>query len=149
MIGPTDIISQIAQDKPLAPALIAVILVIGLMVLIIMGLIITFFRVWMKAWTGGAPISFGLLIGMRLRKVPAERLVDAMIILHKAGFHDATYDKLELHHVAGGDVMQVARALAAARVANMPFAFGHAAAIDLDGRDVVAEVEQVTREAHA
>ncbi|MBN1919347.1 MAG: flotillin-like FloA family protein [Verrucomicrobia bacterium] len=114
----------------------------GLMALILFGVVLVFFKTWIRALAAGVGVSFGTLIGMRLRNVPAGRIVEALITVHKAGMSDVTIEILERHHLAGGNVTRVARALAAARVAGIDLTFEHAAAIDLDGRDVFAEVQQ-------
>jgi uncharacterized protein YqfA (UPF0365 family) len=141
MIVSIAIDSNVAQDKPSA-ALTVLVLVMVLIVIIMTGVIIAFFRTWIRAYAAGVPISYGALIGMRLRKAPVKRIVSALIIARKAGADDVTLEELETHYHAGGDVTKVAEALARARAANMPLTFEHAAAINLDGRDVVAEVEE-------
>ncbi|HUU34220.1 MAG TPA: flotillin-like FloA family protein [Vicinamibacterales bacterium] len=132
------------------PTPMVVAIVVGaLWTLILLGVIIAFFKTWIRAQAAGAPVSFGVLIGMRLRKVPAGRVVDARITMHQAGVDEVTYEKLERLHLAGGNVTKVGRALAAARAANIDLTFEHAAAIDLAGRDVVAEVRQAAEGAPA
>jgi uncharacterized protein YqfA (UPF0365 family) len=143
MICPTDVVAEVVQRIPVSGPVIVLIVVMMLVVLILIGIIISFFRVWITAMASGVPLSFGHLIGMRLRKVPAGRVVDALIMARRARADNVTLEMLELHHLAGGNVTRVAQALAAACQANMPLTFEHAAAIDLDGRDVLAEVMHV------
>jgi uncharacterized protein YqfA (UPF0365 family) len=141
MIGSIAIANNGAQDEP--PIAAIVMIVVGtLVVLVLAGIVIAFFKTWIRAYAAGVPVSFGVLIGMRLRKVPAGRIVEALITAHTAGVENISVEEFELHHLAGGNVTQVSRALAAAHAANIPLTFEHAAAIDLDGRDVVAEVRQ-------
>jgi uncharacterized protein YqfA (UPF0365 family) len=142
MTGPIQIAKQLAQDKPLAPWVTVVIVVAAIIFLIVLGVIVSFFKTWIRAMVSGAPVSFGALIGMRLRKVPASLIVEALIMARKAGLDDVTLERLEVHSLAGGNVIQVVRALVAAGRANIDLTFEHAAAIDLDGRDVFAEVQQ-------
>ena len=138
----TSSVAQGTDPRHLPAPFVAAIVVGAVVVLIIFGIIISFFRIWIRAFESGVHVSFGVLIGMRLRKTPVERIVNALIAAHQAGVGDVTVEKLERHHLAGGDVTQVARALAAARAADIELTFEHAAAIDLNGRDVVAEVRQ-------
>ena len=139
-----------APDSAPLPAPFVVLIVVGaVFVLIVQGIVIAFFKTWIRAQAAGVPVSFGVLIGMRLRKVPAGLIVNALIMVHRAGVEDVTVEKLERHHLAGGNVTRVAQALAAARAANIELTFEHAAAIDLDGRDVVAEVRQAAEGAPA
>ena len=144
MIGSIAIGTNVAQDK-VSSTWIVMILIAAIMMLIMIGVIIAFFKTWIRAYASGVPVSFGVLIGMRLRKVPAGLIVDGLIMAHQAGLDDVTVEKLELHHLAGGNVMQVMRALVAANMVNMDLTFEHAAAIDLDGRDVFREVHEAAR----
>jgi len=82
----------------------------------------------------------GKLIGMWLRHVNAAVIVEARIMLTKAGI-EVDSDMLETHFLARGDVMKVSRALVAANKANIPLPFQRAAAIDLAGRDVLEAVK--------
>ena len=61
-------------------------------------------------------------------------------MLTKAGIELDT-NQLETHHLAGGDVIKVAKAIIAANKANIPLTFQKAAAIDLAGRDVLDAVK--------
>ena len=97
--------------------------------------ILHFFGVWLRAWASGASVSFFSLIGMKLRRVSPQLMVDARIRVMKAGLELET-DPLEAHYLAGGDVINVVQALIAADKANIPLDFKKAAAIDLAGRDV-------------
>ena len=141
MIDSIAIGTNVAQDE-LPTGFIVVIMLGAIIFLIIIGVIIHFIKMWMKAYASGAHVSFGVLIGMRLRRVPVSLLVDTLIMARKADVDDVTIEKLELHHLAGGNVVRVVRALVAAGKVNMDLTFEHAAAIDLDGRDVVAEVHE-------
>jgi uncharacterized protein YqfA (UPF0365 family) len=77
---------------------------------------------------------------MRLRKVPPGVIVDTMVKATKAGVETST-DKLESHHMAGGNVNRVVDALIAAQRAQIPLPFERAAAIDLAGRNVLEAVQ--------
>ena len=113
--------------------------VLGIVALGILVLFVKFFGLWFRALLSGAPVSPARLIGMWLRKVNPSIIVDARIMLAKAGI-PVDSDQLETHHLARGDVMRVSRALVAANKANIPLPFGRAAAIDLAGRDVLEAV---------
>jgi uncharacterized protein YqfA (UPF0365 family) len=119
---------------------IGVIVVVTILVLILLGVIISFFKIWIRALASGAHVGFGTLIGMRLRKVSAGLIVDARIMSVKAGLSVSTND-LETHFLAGGNVLLVVKALIAADKANIPLSFQKAAAIDLAGRDVFQAVQ--------
>lgn len=109
--------------------------VLGLLALAFMSLVLYFFKIWIKAWSSGAQVSLFSLIGMKLRSVPPSLIVDARIRITKAGMTLST-DQLEAHFLAGGDIINVVKALIAADKANIELTFQRAAAIDLAGRDV-------------
>jgi uncharacterized protein YqfA (UPF0365 family) len=97
-------------------------------------------RLWIAAWSSGAYVGLGNLIGMRLRRVPPGVVVTARISAVKAGL-TISIDELEAHFLAGGDVVRVVNALISADKANIEMPFKRAAAIDLAGRDVLAAVK--------
>ena len=114
--------------------------VLGIVALGILVLFVKFFGLWFRALLSGAPVGPARLIGMWLRKVDPNTIVDARIMLTKAGIPLDT-DQLETHFLARGDVMRVSQALVAANKANIPLPFQRAAAIDLAGRDVLEAVK--------
>ncbi len=107
--------------------------------------VLLFFRfvpvgLWITAFFSGVPISLFTLIGMRLRKVDPHAVVRPLISATKAGLELET-DKLEAHHLAGGNVGEVTNALISADKANMELSFQRATAIDLAGRNVLEAVK--------
>ncbi len=97
-------------------------------------------RLWIAALAAGVRISLGSLVGMRLRKVPPQVIVDPQINATKAGLH-LDLDQLEAHYLAGGNVNRVVQALISADKAGIELRFQQAAAIDLAGRDVREAVQ--------
>lgn len=95
---------------------------------------------WISALAAGVRISIFTLIGMRLRRVIPNRIVNPLIKAHKAGL-DVQINQLESHYLAGGNVDRVVNALIAAHRANIDLSFERAAAIDLAGRDVLEAVQ--------
>ena len=121
--------------------------VVGLILLLVIGIIVIGFiiymipvRHWIAAMFSGVPISIFSLVGMRLRRVPPTDIVDAMIQARKAGI-DIRTDVLEAHYLAGGDIARVVAALVAADKASMDLSVERATAIDLAGRDVLEAVK--------
>ena len=96
---------------------------------------------WISAQVSGVRISLIQLFLMRIRKVPANLIVQAMIEAHKAGLSEVTRDDLEAHYLAGGNVVKVVHALVSAAKANIELEFKMATAIDLAGRDVFQAVQ--------
>ena len=119
------------------------IVILGVVVLIL--LCVFFYYVplflWISARVSGVRISLIQLMLMRIRKVPVNTIVQAMIEAHKAGLSDVTRDDLEAHYLAGGDVEKVVHALVSASKANIDLGFKMATAIDLAGRDVFQAVQ--------
>lgn len=119
--------------------MILAIIVVGIIVLAVF---FTFVPVmlWISALAAGVRISIFTLIGMRLRRVIPNRVVNPLIKAHKAGLNVAT-NQLESHYLAGGNVDRVVNALIAAQRANIELSFERCAAIDLAGRDVLEAVQ--------
>lgn len=99
------------------------------------------FLLWISALVSGVHISLVQLFLMRIRKVPPQVIVRAMIEAHKAGLKSITRDELEAHYLAGGRVERVVHALVSAAKANIDLGFQMATAIDLAGRDVFEAVQ--------
>ena len=109
--------------------------VVGLVAIGFLALFFRFFGLWFRALLSGAHVGMGRIIGMWIRKVDPNVIVDSRIMLSKAGI-DVSSDMLETHFLARGDVRKVSRALVAADKANISLPFQRACAIDLAGRDV-------------
>ncbi|MDX9753017.1 MAG: flotillin-like protein FloA [bacterium] len=101
-------------------------------------------RLWIAALTSGVPVKLMSLVGMRLRRVPPQAVINPLIMATKAGLRITT-NQLEAHYLAGGNVFQVVQALISADKANIPLTFERAAAIDLAGRDVFEAVQMTVR----
>jgi len=97
---------------------IALYVAIGIIAAAILAVFIKFFGLWFRALLSGAPVGIAKIIGMWLRKVNPGVIVDARIMLVKAGLPIET-DFLETHYLAKGDVIKVSMALVAANKANI------------------------------
>jgi len=123
------------------PTIIPIIAIV--LILIVFSVVIRFvpFGLWVNAVAAGVkgvtPLS---LIGMRLRRVPQDRVVLPLVAAFKAGI-PVTVDLLETHYLAGGNVDRVVQALISAHRAQIPLVFEKAAAIDLAGRNVLEAVQ--------
>jgi len=125
----------------MAEPIFLVITVVGVILLLIMGAVfVTFFRIWIRAFAAKTNISFLRLVGMSLRKVSPGIIVDSRIMAVKAGL-DVSWDELETHYLAGGNIQRVIQALIAASKANIKLTFQQSTAIDLAGRDVLDAVQ--------
>ncbi|MDX1680601.1 MAG: flotillin-like protein FloA [Akkermansiaceae bacterium] len=124
------------------PVTIAII-VLAIIGLVIFGIIVSFFNVWLRAWLAGAYVGFTDLVAMRLRQVPYGMVVDARITATKAGISLAI-DDIEAHFLAGGNVIPTVQALIAAQKAGIVLDWDRACAIDLatkgSGKSVVEAV---------
>ncbi|PLS15408.1 hypothetical protein CVD28_22925 [Bacillus sp. M6-12] len=110
--------------------------------IIVLAILLTFVPVmlWISALAAGVRVSIFTLIGMRLRRVIPNRVINPLIKAHKAGL-GVTTNQLESHYLAGGNVDRVVNALIAAQRANIDLPFERGAAIDLAGRDVLEAVQ--------
>ncbi|GEN86374.1 flotillin-like protein FloA [Oceanobacillus sp. FSL W8-0428] len=117
-------------------------LIIIAVIVIALAILFTFVPValWISALAAGVKISIFTLIGMRLRRVVPNRVINPLIKAHKAGL-EVKINQLESHYLAGGNVDRVVNALIAAQRANIDLLFERAAAIDLAGRDVLEAVQ--------
>jgi uncharacterized protein YqfA (UPF0365 family) len=111
--------------------------------LVMLGVVFSFFSVWLRAWLAGAYVGIVTLVAMRLRQVPYGLIVDARITAKKAGI-DISIDEMEAHYLAGGNVVPTIQALIAARKAGIELNWDRACAIDLatkgSGKSVVEAV---------
>lgn len=96
---------------------------------------------WITAVSAGVGgVNLTSLIGMRLRRVPQDRVILPLIAASKAGI-PVNLDQLETHYLAGGNVDRIVNALISAHRAQIPLTFQKAAAIDLAGRNVLEAVQ--------
>ncbi len=120
-----------------------ILIVVAILGLLLFGIILSFFSVWLRAWLAGAYVGFTDLIAMRLRQVPYGMVVDARITAKKAGI-DIDINDIEAHFLAGGNVIPTIQALIAAQKAAISLDWNRACAIDLatkgSGKSVVEAV---------
>lgn len=120
-------------------------MLIGVIIVAVVLVISVFFRyvplgLWIRAHASGVPLTIGMLIGMRLRRISPHRLVDSLITASKAGLK-VSINQLEKHFLAGGNIERVIKAQISAQQAGIPLQFEQACAIDLAGRDVLQAVQ--------
>ena len=96
-------------------------------------------KIWFRALISGAHISMSRLVGMKLRKIEINMIVEAYVAARKAGL-TIDINELETHYMAGGDVLKVVNALISAHSAKINLSIDTAKAIDLAGRDVLNAV---------
>ena len=113
-------------------------LIIGI---IIISLVSRYVSLWFQAFVSGTPISLFNIIGMHLRKIPARIIVNARITSFKAGLKNITVSDLETHYLAGGRVLDLIKAMIAAKKANIDLDWSQATAIDLAGRNIFEAVK--------
>ncbi len=116
--------------------------ILAVVILFALALFLRFVPVglWITAYFSGVKVSIGTLIGMRLRRVNPQKIIQPLIKATKAGLVLST-NELEAHYLAGGNVNRVIDALIASQRANIDLEFEQAAAIDLAGRDVFEAVQ--------
>jgi len=112
--------------------------------LVVVGIIFSFFSVWLRALLAGAPVSIFNLVAMRLRQVPYGVIVDARIRATKAGI-PITIDDIEAQFLAGGNVIACVHALIAAKKAAIALDWTRACAIDLATKGSGKSVEEAVR----
>jgi len=122
----------------------------NMQMLVIVGLIVVGFwlffyivpvSLWISAVFSGVRVNLFDLVFMRFRKVPPPMIVKSLILATKAGIEGINSQQLETHFLAGGNLINVIKALIAADKANLPMTFKQATAIDLAGRNVLEAVK--------
>lgn len=116
-------------------------IILAIIFVIIVTIAGRFISLWFQAFVSGTPIPLFNIIGMSLRKIPPQVIVNARINLYKAGLKTITVADLETHFMAGGHVPDVVSAMIAADKANIPLDWRHATAIDLAGRNIREAVQ--------
>lgn len=119
-------------------------IVIGIFLLVILGVFLSFFTVWLRAALAGSYVGILNIVAMRLRQVPYGMVVDARITAKKAGIEMST-DELEAHYLAGGNIIPTVQALIAAMKAGIPLDFTRASAIDLATKGSGKSVNEAVR----
>ena len=95
--------------------------IIGVILLITLVIVVLAYgALWFQAYMSSARVSIWSLIGMSFRQVNARLIVQAKIMAVQAGLGNEretgiTTRRLEAHYLAGGNVMNVIKALIAAR----------------------------------
>ncbi|MCO8124170.1 flotillin-like protein FloA [Stieleria sp. TO1_6] len=115
-------------------------------VLILIAVFAKWGALWFQAYMSGADVSMKSLIVMSFLRIDHQLIVTAKIMGRQAGLRidragGMSTDRLQAHHLAGGDVKNVVRAIIAAQRAGIDLDFDRAAAIDLAGRDVLLAVQ--------
>ena len=114
-------------------------IIVGVIVLliIIIGYVASFvpWTTYIHCQGAGVPISVGMLVGMKFRKVPIDYLIETYIKARKANIN-VELSRLEVHYLSNGNIGNVIQALISASRSNLKLDFEQAAAIDLAGRDV-------------
>ncbi len=111
-----------------------------IILLIIFAVLFQFIGLYVRALVSGARVSLLELVGMRLRKVDANTIVNSRIQATRAGL-EIPQNEMESHVLAGGDVRRVITAMIAATKANIPLDWKTATAIDLAGRDILDAIQ--------
>lgn len=99
---------------------------------------------WIKALHSNVEVSYFRLLGMRLRKVPIQTIIDACVLGRSEGY-PIELDLLEAHYLAGGNVLRTVQAVIAANKANVKLDFKEAAALDLAGDDILEVAKNISK----
>ncbi len=114
-----------------------------ILVLVFLAVFARYAGLWLQSKVTGAGVTFPNLVLMSIRRVNPAIIVRAKIMAVQAGLtnvYTITTRALEAHYLAGGNVLNVVRALIAAHRARLDLDWQTAAAIDLAGRDVLDAV---------
>ena len=118
-----------------------VLLIFGLIIVLVFFLTaFQFIGLYIRALTSGARVTLLDLVGMRLRKVNADVIIQSRIRALRAGLQ-VDQNAMESHVLAGGRLPNVISAMIAANSANIDLPWKVATAIDLAGRDILDAVQ--------
>ena len=134
------LLAQFESSNTTGAVALVVALVIGVVLLIAFVMMAGFFRLWIQAITSGARVSFFDLVGMTLRKINPNSVVEARIQATRAGLN-ISQAEMESHILARGNLMRVINAMIAANKAGIDLSWQNATAIDLAGRDILEAVQ--------
>ena len=142
LLEPLDLLAAVSTQSIL---IIGGIIVAVIVMLLVVAIGLSCGAHWFQAYMCGADVTFKSLIGMYFLNISPRMIVTAKIMGSQAGLNihrkeGMSTASLEAHYLAGGDVMQVVRAIIAAHRAGMDLSFDRATAIDLAGRDVMDAV---------
>ena len=98
------------------------------------------FNLFIQAKSNGLPIGLLEIFLIRIRKIPQNLIVEALIRLHRSNL-SISVCKLQEHYLAGGNLNDVVEAFISANRSKLPFDFDRLCSIDLAGRDVLDAVE--------
>ncbi|MFP6584657.1 MAG: flotillin-like FloA family protein [Candidatus Hydrogenedentota bacterium] len=101
-----------------------------------------YFRLWFRSHVAQCSLSLPTIMGMTLRKVSPQIIVNSYIDLHKAGI-PVSIELLEDHYRGGARVRRVAQAMVVASRQGQSVDFEEACALDLAGKDVMKEIGTV------
>jgi uncharacterized protein YqfA (UPF0365 family) len=118
-----------------------IIIFLGIFKVLGVFIVFKYLFIWFQAYIFGPRISIFYIFKMGLRKIPPKIIVNALIMAHKAGLKNILLSDLENHHLAGGKITDVIKALIVANNANIPFDFKHALSLDLAGINVFDAVK--------
>ncbi len=133
-------LNSLFADAEPAYGLYTLMFILAIAAFIVLMMVGRYISLWFQAIVSGTPISLLNIIGMSLRKIPPRVIVNARITTFKAGLTQITVNDLETHYLAGGNILNVVRAMIAADKANIPMTWRQSTAIDLAGRDLLDAV---------
>jgi uncharacterized protein YqfA (UPF0365 family) len=134
------ILAQESSNNGSMGLMIGIAVFVLIILLVIFAFLFQFLSIYVRAYVSGAKVSMFELIGMRLRRVDAQTIVNSRIQASRAGLH-ISQPEMESHMLAGGDVQRVINAMIAANKANIELPWKTATTIDLAGRDILDAVQ--------
>ncbi len=112
--------------------------IVGIVLLLCLFILLFFFnfiRLYVQALVSGVRVTFFDLLGMTLRKINANMVVNSRIQATRAGLN-ISQEEMESHILAGGNLSNVINSMIAANKAGIELTWQNATAIDLAGRDI-------------
>ena len=131
-----------ASTNPIRLVTSAALVIVVLVVLVYLLLVLKFFKLWLQAKLSCAEVKWPELVGMWMRRSDYRTIVLSRITAIQGGV-DLSTRALENHYLSGGRVANVVRAMILAKRKDIDLSWEQATNMDLDGRDVLKEVQSM------
>ena len=97
-----------------------------LVLLIFAMLFAAMFKIWLKCVMAGTNVTLFQIVGMKLRKSPADKLCDLKIMATQADLRSISLNDIESAYLAGADVELMIRAMIKAKQIDQPLSWEEA-----------------------
>ncbi len=113
----------------------------AIIALVLLFFIANFFKLWLRGFLSQADVGMFQMIGMLLRKIPPDIILDARILSCRAKIPVDTHF-LEAHYMSGGNVFLLVETLITAKNGGIRLETEEAAALCLSTKNPLETIRQ-------